>query len=217
MTKQSGSTLSNWDTDIRRSPFTLLSVTAPDVVQKRSEWLNDLDKHDVNKLVFLDESGVNIDMTRHYGRAVGKTRVVDKTSENTPRNTTILSSVKLTGETAYTTYSGGTTGVIFVDYLENVLIPTLEKGDIVIMDNMRSHHIKKVAKVLENAGMKLLYLPPYSPDFNPIEKMWSKIKAILRKLKARSIEALPKAIKLAFNSVSSSDCRGWFESCSMSC
>ena len=194
-----------------------MSVTEPDVVQKRNDWLNNLKEYDVNKLVFLDESGVNIDMTRHYGRAAGKTRAVDKTPENTPRNTTVLSSVRLTGETSYTTYSGGTTGEIFVDYLERVLIPTLEKGDIVIMDNMRSHHIKKVAEVLENAGMKLLYLPPYSPDFNPIEKMWSKIKAILRKLKARTVDTLPKAIELAFESVSSSDCMGWFESCFMYC
>lgn len=194
-----------------------MSVTAPDVAQKRNDWLNNIKEYDVNKLVFLDESGVNIDMTRHYGRAVGKTRAIDKTPENTPRNTTVLSSVRLAGETAYTTYSGGTTGEIFVDYLENVLIPTLEKGDIVIMDNMRSHHIKRVAEVLENAGMKLLYLPPYSPDFNPIEKMWSKIKAVLRKLKARTVDALPKAIELAFESVSSSDCMGWFESCFMSC
>ena len=86
-----------------------------------------------------------------------------------------------------------------------------------IMDNMRSHHIKKVAEVLEDAGMKLLYLPPYSPDFNPIEKIWSKIKDIFRKLKARIGDTLHKAVELAFESVSSSDCRGWFESCFMSC
>lgn len=192
-------------------------MTAPDVAQKRNEWLKNIGSYDANKLVFLDESGVNIYMTRHYGRAVGKARAVDKAPENTPRNTTILSSVKLNGNTAYTTYFGGTTGDIFVDYLENVLIPTLEKGDIIIMDNMRSHHVKKVAEVLENAGMNLLYLPPYSPDFNPIEKLWSKIKSILRMIKARTLDALPNAIDFAFSAISPSDCRGWFESCSVSC
>lgn len=205
------------DIGIKRNPFTPQSVTAPDVAQKRNEWLENIGSYDADKLVFLDESGVNIDMTRHYGRAVGKARAVDKTSENTPRNTTILSSVKLNGSTAYTTYSGGTTGDIFVDYLENVLIPTLEKGDIVIMDNMCSHHVKKVAEVLEKAGMKLLYLPPYSPDFKPIDKLWSKIKAILRMIKARTLDALPDAIDTAFSAISPSDCRGWFESCSVSC
>lgn len=192
-------------------------MNAPDVAQKRNEWLENLGALDAGKLVFLDESGVNIDMTRRYGRAKGKARAVDKAPENTPCNTTVLSSVRLNGETAYTTYLGGTTGDIFVDYLENILIPTLEKGDIVIMDNMRSHHVKKVAEVLEKAGMKPLYLPPYSPDFNPIEKMWSKIKAILRKLKVRTVDTLPKAIELAFSSISPSDCIGWFASCSVPC
>lgn len=97
-----------------------------------------------NKLFFLEESGVNTNMTRHYGRAVGKERAVDHALENTPTTTTILFSVRLNGETAYTTYSGGTTGDRFVEYLENVLIPTLHEGDIVIMDNMKSHHVKKV-------------------------------------------------------------------------
>ena len=112
---------------------------------------------DSDKLVFLDESGVNTDMTRHYGRAVGKERAVDNAPENTPTNTTILSSIRLNGETVYTTYSGGTTGDRFVDYLEKELIPTLHKGDIVIMDNMRSHHVKKVAEVLQKAKIQLLY------------------------------------------------------------
>lgn len=192
-------------------------MTAPDVAQKRNEWLENLKEYNADKLVFLDESGVNIDMTRRYGRAIGKTRAVDKTPENTPQNTTILSSIRLNGKTAYTTYSGGTTGDIFVDYLENHLIPTLEKGDIVIMDNMRSHHVKKVAEVLEKAGIELLYLPPYSPDFNPIEKMWSKIKSVLRKLKTRTLDALPNAIETAFSFVSPSNCVGWFASCFVSC
>lgn len=193
------------------------SVVAPDVVQKRSDWENKLQELDPNKMVFLDESGVNIDMTRHYGRAPHKERVVDHTPENTPTNTTILSSIRLDGSTAYTTYQGGTTGDRFVEYLENDLIPTLHEGDIIIMDNMRSHHIKKVAEVIQNAKMHLLYLPPYSPDFNPIEKMWSKIKSILRKMKIRSISKLSDAIKDAFTYVVQSDCLGWYRSCGIYC
>ena len=193
------------------------NVNAPDVDQKRIDWQGKIGDLDAEKLVFLDESGVNIDMTRHYGRAKGKERAADKTPENTPTNTTILSSIRINGATAYTTYQGGTTGDRFVNYLEKTLIPTLQKGDIVIMDNMRSHHIKKVAEVLNNAGMKLLYLPPYSPDFNPIEKMWSKIKAILRKVKARSISLLPDEINNAFACVSQADCIGWYKSCGICC
>ena len=193
------------------------SVNAPDVVQKRNEWVHMISEADSDKLVFLDESGVNTDMTRHYGRAVGKERVVDNAPENTPTNTTILSSIRLNGKTAYTTYLGGTTGNCFVDYLEKVLIPTLHEGDIVIMDNMRSHHIKKVAEVLQKAKIQLLYLPPYSPDFNPIEKMWSKMKSIMRKMKIRDSTLLPDAVKKAIGYVRISDCIGWFRSCGVCC
>ena len=193
------------------------SVNAPDVVQKRNDWVQMISKADSDKLVFIDESGVNTDMTRHYGRAVGKERVVDNAPENTPINTTILSSIRLNGETAFTTYSGGTTGDRFVEYLEKILIPTLHEGDIVIMDNMRSHHIKKVTEVLHKAKIQSLYLTPYSPDYNPIEKMWSKLKAIMRKMKVRDSTLLPDAVKLAFGYVLRSDCVGWFRSCSVYC
>ena len=192
-------------------------MTVPDVVQKRNEWVRMISETDPNKLVFLDESGVNTDMTRHYGRAVGKERAVDNAPENTPTNTTILSSIRLNGKTAYTTYSGGTTGDRFVEYLEKVLIPTLHEGDIVIMDNMRSHHVNKVSEVLQKAKIQLLYLPPYSPDLNPIEKMWSKMKAIMRKMKIRDCTLLPDAVKRALGYVRISDCKGWFRSCAVCC
>ena len=167
-------------------------------------------EYDANKLIFLDESGVNINMTRHYGRAVGKSRAVDSTPLNTPVTTTILSSVKLNGETAHITYSGGTTGAVFTDYLKNVLIPSLHAGDTVVMDNMRSHHVKQVREILNDARINLLYLPPYSPDLNPIEEMWSKLKAVLRRIKVRISADLPAAIAYAFNAIRPSDCSGWF-------
>ncbi len=134
------------------------------------------------RLVFLDESGVNIGMTRRYGRAIGKARVHGSAPLNVPTSQTVLASVRLNGQITYTMYPGGTSGERFLDYLKNVLIPTLHKGDIVVMDNMRSHHVKGVEEVLRAAGMIPLYLPPYSPDLNPIEMLWSKMKAILRKL-----------------------------------
>ena len=109
---------------------------------------------------------------------------------STPKNTTILSSVRLNGETAYTIYNGGMSRKNFLDYLKNLLIPTLNRGDIVIMENMCIHHVKGVWTIFQEAGMKLLYLPAYSLDLNPIENMWSKIKATLRKLKIRSLPLL---------------------------
>lgn len=162
------------------------------------------------KLVFLDESGVNIGMTRRYGRAIGKARVHGSAPLNVPTSQTVLASVRLNGQITYTMYPGGTSGERFLDYLKNVLIPTLHKGDIVVMDNMRSHHVKGVEEVLRAAGMIPLYLPPYSPDLNPIEMLWSKMKAILRKLGCNIPALLPQMVAHALALVSSEDCFGWF-------
>lgn len=188
----------------------LPNVNAPDVAQKRKKWAEELPKYDKNKLVFLDESGVNTNLTRIYGRAFGGNRCVDKVPLSTPSNTTILSSVRLNGETAYTTYSGGTTSDKFIDYLRNVLAPTLHNGDIVVMDNMRTHHAKAVRAVVEELKINVIFLPPYSPDLNPIEMMWSKIKAILRKMKIRTVSELDSGINFAFSQITLSDCFGWF-------
>ncbi len=161
-------------------------------------------------LVFLDESGVNVDMVRRYGRGKGGQRVVDHAPLNTPTSTTILSSIRLDGEMAFTTFQGGTTGDKFLTYLKDVLIPTLHPGDIVVMDNLRTHHIQAVGELLRGVGAEVLYLPPYSPDLNPIEKLWSKVKAILRKFRVRTLDALESAIQAAVACVSSNDCAAWF-------
>ena len=107
----------------------------------------------------------------------------------------------------------GTTQEKFAEYLKTMLIPTLSKTDIIVMDNMRSHHAKIVKQVLVESRTNYLYLPPYSPDLNPIEKMWSKLKAHLRKEKIRITSELPPAIERAFSTVRASDCLGWFRSC----
>ena len=106
-----------------------------------------------DRLVFLDECGVNIDLARRYGRSIGQMRVVDHVPLNTPKCLTVLASMRWDGSTAFTTYSGGTTGERFVAYLKDVLIPTLQPGDIVVMDHMRSHHVKAVEETLRAAGM----------------------------------------------------------------
>ena len=165
----------------------------------------------MKNLVFLDESSSNTNFTRRYGRAKGGQRVVDHVPFSKPKNITMLSSIRLDGSTVYTTYSGGTTGEKFIAYLKEKLIPALHKGDIVVMDNLRTHHIEEVRTLLENAGMEALYLPPYSPDMNPIEMMWSKIKSILRTMKERTVENLFKAIPKAFEKISPEDCIGWFK------
>ena len=164
----------------------------------------------LRRLVFLDESSVNTNLTRRYGRAFGKERVTDSVPLNKPKNTTVLSSMRLDGSVAYTTYSGGTTGDKFLEYLKETLIPTLKPWDIVVMDNLRTHHIAEVRRLLSQAQVMLMYLPAYSPDLNPIEMMWSKVKAILRKSKERTEETLIAAIEEAMNEITPEDCQGWF-------
>lgn len=185
-------------------------MTVFDVQEKRKEWEKTIRPDMVDRLVFLDKSGVNTNLTRLYGRAPSSQRTVDHSPLNTPQTMTVLSSIRLNGEKAFTTYQGGTTGERFVQYLKETLLPTLKPGDIVVMDNMRSHHVKAVREVLEEKGMKILYLPPYSPDLNPIEKMWSKMKALLRGRKIRSLDLLPDAVRMSLASVLQMDCQHWF-------
>ena len=145
-------------------------------------------------LVFLDESGTNINMMRYYGRAPGKLWVRNNAPLNTPQTTTILSSIRMDGKMVKEVFPGALKGPHFVDYITNNLAPTLQKGDTVIMDNLRCHKMDGVRKAIEGSGAELVYLPPYSPDLNPIEMLWSKIKAILRKMKPRSLDTLYDAI-----------------------
>ena len=184
-----------------------------DVAQARKEWKEKQEHHvelPVDKLVFLDESGVNIDMVRRYGRAKNKNRVNDYAPVNTPKKTTLVSSLRLDGTQAYEFFQGSLNGKNFLSYVKNTLIPTLKKGDIVVMDNLSCHKVKGVKEAIEEAGASVLYLPPYSPDFNPIEMMWSKIKALLRNWKTDTPELLHSVIRDAFSSISVSDISGWF-------
>jgi transposase len=167
--------------------------------------------------VFLDESGVNTNMTRHYARAKSGQRANDHIPLNTGKTTTIVSSVRTDGTTAPLFLSGSLNGAIFKEYIEQRLVPTLHVGDIVVMDNLRSHKVSGIKEAIEKAGAHILYLPPYSPDLNPIEQMWSKIKAFLRKVKARSVDVLLTTLPAAFDAVSIQDILGWFHLDGYSC
>lgn len=145
--------------------------------------------------------------------ARNKTHNAKEVAECFSVNTTILSSIRLDGRTARTVYQGATTAERFAEYLTDILIPTLSENDILVMDNIRSHHAKAVKQILDTSGVRYLYLPPYSPDLNPIEKMWSKIKTCLRKRKVRKVSELPDAIEEAFLTIRSSDFLGWFRLC----
>ena len=168
---------------------------------------------DLEKLVFIDESGAKTNMTRLYGRAKEGQRAVDDTPSGHWCTTTMISSVRLNGSTACMVVDGATTQDIFKAYVEKILLPTLQPGDIVVLDNLSSHKNQEIRDLIESVGAELWFLPPYSPDLNPIEKMWSKVKAILRTLKARTEQALIAAIAKALEQVTASDAKGWFKSC----
>jgi transposase len=155
-------------------------------------------------------------MTRLRGRAPKGQRVHDDTPLCHWSTTTMISSIRRDGTTACMTVDGPTTSEVFRAYVEHILVPTLRAGDIVVLDNLSPHKDKAAVALIERAGAEVRPLPPYSPDFNPIEKMWSKIKALLRSAKARDEEALLRAIGSALARVSAQDAEGWFASCGYS-
>ena len=125
----------------------------------------------------------------------------------------MISSVRLDGKTAPMTVGGATNTEVFRSYVSDILLPTLREGDLVIMDNLSAHKNAETLALIESVGARVVFLPPYSPDLNPIEMMWSKIKAILRKLEARDEDSLFEAISKALAAVSAQDAIGWFNHC----
>jgi transposase len=163
--------------------------------------------------VFLDETGLNTAMTRLYGRSPRGQRLVEAVPEGRWETTTLLSAIRSDGVAASLLFPGATDEMAFRAYLEEVLVPCLRPGDIVVLDNLAAHRVAAVARTLRRAGAGVWYLPPYSPDFNPIEKVWPKVKGRVRKAKARSREALWEAIGQALGAVTAEDCRAFFASC----
>lgn len=168
---------------------------------------------DPHRLVFLDESGAKTNMTRLYGRVIGGGRVVDSAPAGHWCTTTMLSSLRLDGSTAAMVIEGATDRDVFEVYVRQVLAPTLRPTDIVVLDNLAPHKSPDIVAVIEATGAEVWFLPPYSPDLNPIEKMWSKVKQLLRSAKARTEQALLDAIAAALNAILPTDAQGWFRSC----
>ena len=179
----------------------------------RESWRAKTAEIDPDRLVFLDESGAKTNLTRLYGRALGGERVVDAAPQGHWCTTTMLSSIRLDGTTAALVIEGPTDAEVFGAYVEQVLVPSLRPGDIVVMDNLAPHKMPMVAHRIRAAGADVWFLPPYSPDLNPIEKMWSKVREFLRSAKARTWDALWKAIAAALRVVIESDAVNWFKAC----
>jgi transposase len=177
---------------------------------KRVEFIERIRQTPPEKLIYLDESGVTTSMTRLRGRCLGGRRIHEATPGGHWKILTVLGAMSLRGMVATMTIEEATDTDIFLAYVEQVLVPVLRAGDVVVMDNLGSHKVDGVREAIEKAGAEVLYLPPYSPDLNPIEKAWAKFKQRLRSAKARSKGALDQAVTDALKYITPEDAKAWF-------
>jgi transposase len=185
----------------------------PDVARQRRAWARKIRGVESSRFRFIDESGAKTNMTRLRGWCLGGGRLLDSAPHGRWESTTMIGSLAADGSTALMVIEGATDAAVFRAYVKHVLVPTLKAGEIVVMDNLSSHKVSEIEAMIRGVGAEVWYLPPYSPDFNPIEKMWSKVKEFLRSAKARCTEDLHDAVRRALLNVTAQDARGWFESC----
>lgn len=182
----------------------------------RARWSKAISNVEHRRFVFLDESCAKTNMTRLYGRAPRGQRVYERVPNGRWETTTMIAAIGRNGAQAPWLLDGSMDGDSFAVWVAQVLGPTLTKGDIVVMDNLSVHKNEQARAAIAAKGAEIWDLPPYSPDFNPIEKMWSKVKAYLRKAKPRDADALCNAVAQAFERITAQDTRNWFTSCGYS-
>ena len=188
------------------------------VAQERDEgaralwrWL--VSRFDVRRLVFVDESGMHTSMDRLRSRAPRGLRAYGKVPKNRGKNTTLIASMSLCGMGEAMCIEGATDSEAFEVYVEHFLAPSLSEEQVVVLDKLGAHRPKRIRELIEDRGAELVFVPSYSPDLNPIEEAFSKIKNILRKLGARTHEALLEAMEEALFEVTAADAAGWFDHC----
>jgi transposase len=168
---------------------------------------------DPARFVFLDETGTATNMARRYGRSPGGARLVAPVPHGHWRTTTFVAGLRESGIVAPLVLDGPMTGPAFRAYVEQFLAPALAPGDVVVLDNLAAHKVKGVRQAIAAAGASILYLPPYSPDLNPIEQLFAKLKALLRKLAARTRDELWQAIGRLLAAVPPSECANYLSHC----
>lgn len=172
---------------------------------------------DAKKLIFIDESGANLRMESTYARAAGGERIKMPVPCDRGPQISMIGAISTKKVEAALYGEWATNGEIFLTFIEKSLSPQLKPGHIVIMDNVKFHLQAKVANSIESRGAKVVFLPPYSPDFSPIENMWSKIKNTLRKLAPRTLKEFKKSIRIAFEEIGKTDLANWFKHCGYLC
>jgi transposase len=180
------------------------------------DYIDSVNEIDPNNLIFLDESGANLGMTSEYARVEGGERAKMPKPFNTGEKFSVIGAISLTGIVAMMYIASAVNGNIFKAYIEKLLVPKLRRGQFVIFDNVGFHKSKELIELIESVGAKVVFLPPYSPDLSPIEKMWSKIKDILKKLKPRSKVEFHNSLLEAITSVNDEDFEEWYDACGYS-
>jgi transposase len=188
----------------------------PDVVEKRQQWQAEQAALDVDRLVFVDETWAKTNMSRRYGRAPVGERLVGVVPHGHWKTTTFVAALRAGALTAPLVIDGAVNGDLFEAYVEQVLVPTLSPGDVVVMDNLSAHKRARVRELVEGAGGTLLFLPPYSPDLNPIEQAFAKLKALLRKAQERTVEGLWSFLGTALDLFTPEECRHYIQHCGYS-
>lgn len=183
------------------------------MIEARAAFVEQIKDVPLQDIVVLDESYATTKFTRLRGRAARGVRLRASVPHGHWKLLTILAAMTLRGVQAAMTIDAATDSDVFIAFIEQVLVPTLRRGQVVIMDNLPAHKVVAVGQLIEQAGCRLIYLPSYSPDLSPIEPMWSKVKQLLRSAAARTVDALQTTVADALAAITSSDCRGYFEHC----
>ena len=181
--------------------------------EKRKDFIDSLSTIDPNDIIVIDESGSDLKMTTDYSRALGGARAKSSKPFKTDEKFSIIGAISMFGIVAITYLKLAVNTDAFMAYIKNFLLHKIKPGQYVILDNVKFHKNKEIISIIEGKGAKVVFLPPYSPDLSPIEKMWSKIKAILKRLKPRNNAEFHDALTEAALDVTISDCEGWFDAC----
>lgn len=168
---------------------------------------------DLRRLRFIDDAGINLVLTRLYGRAPRGQRIIERVLRNYGEQASLISSLSIEGVAATMSITGAVDALVFDVYLEQVLGPTICARDLLVLDNLAAHKASHIEQVAAECSAAVIWLSPYSPDYSPVEMMWSKIKATMRAAKARTREELEKALAAALKLITEADCLAWFTHC----
>lgn len=182
-----------------------------DVIKKEEIFLDAISEFNAEDLIFIDEAGVNLGMTRKNARSAKGKRAECKRSGARQSNISLAGAISLQGMIALYPYDGSIDGERFLSFLDVHLLPKIPEGKVIVMDNLRVHHIPAVKERLQKAGVRLIFLPPYSPEYNPIEEAWSVVKNVFRSLEARSISSFVDVLTNAQATITGNKSRGFFE------